>query len=74
MALFVPDEDALVFYKALVDFAGHRLHPGGSIYMEIHEELGKEVRSLFEAAGFLIEMRNDMQGKERMVKAVNRQS
>lgn len=74
MALFVPNEDALVFYKALVDFAGHRLHPGGSIYMEIHEELGTEVRSLFEAAGFSVEIKKDMQGKERMVKAVNRQS
>lgn len=71
VALFVPDEDALVFYKALVDFAGHRLHPGGGIYMEIHEELGKDVQHLFEAAGFLIEIKKDMQGKERMVKAVN---
>jgi release factor glutamine methyltransferase len=71
MALFVPDEDALVFYKALVDFAGHRLHPGGSIYMEIHEELGTDVQSLFEAAGFSIEIKKDMQGKERMVKAVS---
>lgn len=74
MALFVPDEDALVFYKALADFAGHRLHPGGSIYMEIHENLAEEVRRLFEAEGFSIEVRKDMQGKERMVKAVNRQS
>lgn len=69
-ALFVPDDDALIFYKALIDFSEHRLYPGGSIYMEIHENLGNDIRRLFEEKGFSIDIKKDMQGKERMGKAV----
>jgi release factor glutamine methyltransferase len=72
MALFVTDNDALIFYKAIIDYSGHRLHEGGRIYMEIHEDLGKEVTDLFAAAGFQTELRKDMQGKDRMIKAFNR--
>jgi release factor glutamine methyltransferase len=68
-ALFVPDDDALLFYKALVVFAGHRLHEGGKIYMEIHEGLGEEVVQLFKNAGFTsVILKKDMQGKDRMVR------
>jgi release factor glutamine methyltransferase len=67
-ALFVPDNDALIFYKALAGFAERRLYEKGSMYMEIHENLGKEVTALFEANGFNVELRKDMQGKDRMVK------
>ena len=68
-ALFVPDNDALVFYKALAHFGHHRLHRGGCIYMEINEAKGKEVIDLFTREGYTsIEIRRDMQGKERMVK------
>lgn len=68
-ALFVPDEDALVFYRALVAFAKIRLHAGGNIYMETHESLGNEVLSLFKEQGYTnVELRKDMQGKDRMVK------
>ncbi len=74
-ALFVPDNDALVFYKALAQFGKHRLYKNGSIYMEIHEDLGKNVVDLFHQEGYShIELRKDMQGKERMVRVVNRQS
>lgn len=68
-ALFVPDNDALVFYQALVQFGLHRLHPGGNIYCEIHEDLGNEVIQLFQKEGYSVELRKDMQGKDRMVKA-----
>jgi release factor glutamine methyltransferase len=68
-ALFVPDEDALVFYRALADFAMNRLHAGGNIYMEIHETLGNDVAELFKEQGYTnVELRKDMQGKDRMVK------
>jgi release factor glutamine methyltransferase len=74
-ALFVPDNDALVFYKALARFGKHRLYKNGSIYMEIHEDLGKSVVDLFKQEGYShIELKKDMQGKERMVRVVNRQS
>lgn len=69
-ALFVPDEDPLVFYKALAAFGIDRLHPGGAVYLEIHENLGKEVTQLLQQNGCTTELRKDMQGKERMVKGV----
>ena len=70
-ALFVPDDDALVFYKALAHFAKNRLYNGGSIYMEIHEDLGNDVVSLFQQEGYShVALRKDMQGKDRMVKVV----
>ena len=68
-ALFVPDEDPLVFYKAIAIFGLEKLNQNGSIYLEIHEDLGKEVYSLFSKHEFLVELRKDMQGKDRMVKA-----
>jgi release factor glutamine methyltransferase len=69
-ALFVPNNDPLIFYKALAAFAKKRLYENGSIYMEIHEETGSEVVNLFKENGYSnIELRKDMQGKDRMVKA-----
>jgi release factor glutamine methyltransferase len=70
LALFVPDEDALLFYKKLSGFAINHLKPGGSLFVEINESLGEQVTNLFQAAGFAnIELRKDMQGKDRMIKA-----
>ncbi|GAB4092343.1 N5-glutamine methyltransferase family protein [Flaviaesturariibacter terrae] len=70
-ALFVPDADPLLFYRALAHFAGKRLHAGGSIYLEIHENLAAPVEQLFRDKGFSsVEIRKDMQGKDRMVKVV----
>lgn len=74
-ALFVPDNDALVFYKALADFGKERLYTGGSIYAEIHENLGAAVVQLFESEGYQqVELKKDMQGKDRMVKAIKTKS
>ena len=68
-ALFVPNDDALLFYRAIARFARKRLHPEGVIYLEIHEGLGKDVEALFRNEGFpSVELRKDMQGKDRMVK------
>ena len=71
-ALFVPDNNALLFYEALAQFGHHRLYPGGSLYCEIHEDLGPDVMELFQKEGYTTELRKDMQGKERMVKAVKK--
>ncbi len=68
-ALFVNNDDPLLFYRALVMFGKHRLHEDAVIYMEIHEELGGQVKTLFEEEGYAVEIRKDMQGKERMVRA-----
>ena len=69
-ALYVPDNDALLFYKAIAEFGKERLYPGGHIYVEINEVLGAEVVQLFETYGYQhLILNKDMQGKDRMVKA-----
>lgn len=70
LALFVPDNDALLFYKKLSGFAVKHLKAGGILFVEINEALGEQVVNWFQAAGFAnIELRKDMQGKDRMIKA-----
>lgn len=69
LALFVPNEDPLVFYDAIARFAKEKLRPGGSIFVEIHEDLGERTKALFELNGFVAEVKKDFQGKNRMVKA-----
>lgn len=69
-ALFVPDEDALLFYRKIADFALQHLQPGGAVYAEINQQLGKETVELFQHKGFTVELRKDMSGNERMLKAV----
>ena len=69
-ALFVPDDDALVFYKSIAVFGKTHLNAGGYIYTEINEGLGEEVLKIFSEAGFQAEVKKDMQGKNRMVKAL----
>jgi release factor glutamine methyltransferase len=69
-ALFVPDNDALLFYRAIADFAVLHLHPGGQLFLEINESLGAEVSNMLASKGLIeIELKKDMQGKDRMVKA-----
>lgn len=69
-ALFVPDDDPLLFYKALADFGTFRLHNNGAIYTETHESAGNEVAQLFHNCGYRnIQLRKDLQGKDRMVRA-----
>ena len=67
-ALFVPNDEVMIFYEALANFGKHRVYENGSIYAEIHEDLGKEVTALFQKEGYNVELRKDLQGKDRMVK------
>ena len=69
LALFVPNEDPLLFYHAIARFAQQKLLPGGCIFVEIHEDLGEQTKALFESKGFAAEVKKDFQGKDRMVKA-----
>lgn len=73
MALFVPDKDPLVFYRAIAEFATTNLLPGGTVYTEIHEDLGEAATDLFTKMGFTSDIRKDMQGKERMLKAIRKE-
>lgn len=68
-ALFVPDNDPLVFYKAIAHFGKDHLQKNGVIYVEIHKDLGPAVVQLFESNGYNTELKKDMQGNERMVRA-----
>lgn len=70
-ALFVPGDDALIFYRALSGFAKTHLRSSGSVYVEVHEELAAEVVKLFENQGFSqVILRSDIYDKPRMVKSV----
>ncbi len=68
-ALFVPDNDPVIFYKTLAEFGKKHLDPGGTIYAEMHEDYHKEVEEFFRSAGYQVEVKKDMQGKYRMLKA-----
>src|SRR4030095_9566086 len=70
-ALFVPDDDPLVFYKAITDFGLTHLTPNGYIFVESNEAFGKQVAELFHLKGFSSVIKQDMQGKNRMIKAVH---
>jgi release factor glutamine methyltransferase len=72
LALFVPDEDALLFYRRIVQLAAGKLSKGGALYFEINEALGPEVVTLMEKEGFAnVQLRQDIFGKDRMVKGEN---
>ena len=70
LALFVPDNDPLLFYKKLSDFSMKHLNAGGKLFLEINEAMGEAVSNLFRSAGFVnVEFKKDMQEKDRMVMA-----
>jgi release factor glutamine methyltransferase len=68
IALFVENNDPFIFYKKISKFAKTHLKENGKIYVEVHEEYAKEVKVIFENAGFISEIKKDMYGKERMVR------
>lgn len=68
-ALFVSDRDPLLFYREILNFSIDHLAPGGQIYFECNEKFTREVASMMRKNGFTgIEIKSDMQQKERMVK------
>jgi release factor glutamine methyltransferase len=69
-ALFVSDDDPLVFYRYIAEFSSSNLLPGGSVFLEINESLGKETELLLQEFGFKTQLRRDLQGKNRMIRAI----
>ncbi|TDE54350.1 peptide chain release factor N(5)-glutamine methyltransferase [Flavobacterium sp. GT3P67] len=68
LALFVEDNDALIFYKKIVELAQKNLSENGELYFEINQYLGKEMVDLLEKMNFKnIELRKDIYGSDRMV-------
>lgn len=71
-ALFVPDNDPLLFYKAIASYAKRSLEKGGRLYLEINQRFGAEVKRLLEDCGFdEVRIIVDSFGKDRFAVAVN---
>ncbi len=70
LALFVKNNNPLLFYDKIADFAKENLNLNGELYFEINQELGKETTKLLKNKGFQnIELQKDIFGNDRMVKA-----
>lgn len=70
IALFVPDEDPLLFYRAIEHWASRLLSPDGAVFMEINEDLGDGTAAVFSSRGWRnVEQIKDFFGKTRFVKA-----
>ena len=69
-ALFVPDNDPLVFYRKINELAKKNLKSGGRLYLEINQYMGKETKALFENGFIEVELRKDMFGNDRMLKGI----
>ena len=71
LALFVEDEDSLLFYRKITQLAGKILKPKGQLFFEINEYLGNEMIKLLKDEGFVeVELKTDVFGKNRMIKGV----
>ena len=71
LALFVHDNDPLIFYRKIAEFAITHLSPGGKLFFETHKDLAHECKQLLEAYGFTnVVIRKDISGNERMVQAI----
>ena len=69
LALFVADDDPLLFYRAIARWAERLLVPGGTGIVEINEALGEETAELFRASGFRdVSIIKDLSGRFRMVR------
>lgn len=68
-ALFVPDDNPLIFYKKIAELAQKQLSKKGMIFLEINQYLGKETSELFAQKGFQTILKKDIFGNERMLKA-----
>ncbi len=70
-ALFVPDDDPLIFYKAIINFCKDHLKKDGHLYFEINPDCADELKLLLQEKHFIkIDFKKDMQGKIRMVQAI----
>jgi release factor glutamine methyltransferase len=68
LALFVPDEDPLVFYRAIGQWGQQLLKEGGKLYLEIYENLAEELVQLLQSLGYAhVQVHQDLNGKNRMI-------
>lgn len=70
LALFVADEDPLLFYRKIGELAFESLTPNGNLFVEINQYLGEATLLLFQEIGFTqVELRKDLYGNDRMIRA-----
>ncbi|MEI7662810.1 MAG: peptide chain release factor N(5)-glutamine methyltransferase [Bacteroidota bacterium] len=71
LALFVPDDDPLRYYRAITAFSSGHLTRPGYLFFEIHERFGQQISDMVNVSGFSeVEVLRDIHGKERFIKAV----
>jgi release factor glutamine methyltransferase len=70
-ALFVGDDDPLIFYRHIASIASKQLCEGGKVYLEINEALGEETAGIFLNSGFTgVTVSEDINGRKRFLKAI----
>ena len=70
-ALFVPDNDPLLFYRTIAQKATKMLRPGGKLYFEINRAYGKATSEMLASLGYTdIELRKDFAENDRMIRAI----
>ena len=67
LALFVSDENPLIFYKHILEFCNTNLSQNGSVYLEINEFLAKETANLYQKHNFETSVFEDIRNKERLI-------
>ncbi len=71
LALFVPDDDPLLFYRTIAQFGREHLTVGGALYFEINAAYGSETCAMLRDLGYQdVQLRQDIHGRDRMVKAM----
>ena len=71
LALFVPDDDPLLFYNEIASFSVKYLNVSGILYLEINERFGNDLVHLLEKIGFHdVQIRKDINGKDRMIRGL----
>ena len=70
LALYVSDEDPLIFYKKITQLAFQNLPIGGSLYFEINQYLSRETEAIMKNEGFNTSLRKDIFGNFRMIKGI----
>ncbi len=69
LALFVPDNDPLLYYKAIADLALRNLNKGGKVYFELNQNYGLETKSMMEEKGFKnVIIKKDLNNKNRILR------
>ena len=66
LALFVPDDNPLLFYDKIATIATHNLAPQGRLFFEINQYLGDPMCQMLQQKGFYTELRKDLNGNDRM--------